>query len=127
MAAAQCDRGRPLLANDIAQIAFSLYVAMAVRHTTRHGGHLRADLLARRYGAAWRWRIERFGAIAVLLPWSVLLLWLAAPLVWQSLRQFEQFPESFNPGYFLIKLAMALLLLLVALQALFDAVRGPRP
>ena len=118
--------GRPLLANDVAQIAFALYVAIAVRWTTRDGGHLRADFLARRYGAAWRRRIERLGAVAVLLPWSALLLWLATPQVWQSLRQLEQFPETFNPGYFVVKLAMALLLLLVAMQALIDAVRGLR-
>jgi len=118
--------GHPLLANDIAQMAFALYVAIAVRHTTQEGGHLRADLLARRWGAARRQWIERVGAACVLLPWSALLLWLAAPQVWQSVRQLESFPESFNPGYFVVKLAMALLLLLVALQALLDALRRPR-
>jgi len=119
--------GRPLLANDVAQSVFALYVAIAVRHTTRHGGHLRADLLARRYGAVWRRRIERLGAAVVLLPWSLLLLWLGLPAVWQSLRELEEFPESYNPGYFVIKLAVALLLLLLALQALLDALRGSRP
>jgi TRAP-type mannitol/chloroaromatic compound transport system permease small subunit len=117
--------GHPLLVNDIAQTAFALYVAIAVRYTTRYGGHLRADLLARRYGASWRRRIEAVGAALVLLPWSSLLLWLAVPGIWQSLRQLEKFPESYNPGYFVIKLALSLLLLLVALQALLDAWRRP--
>ena len=39
----------------------------------------------------------------------------------QSLAQLEEFPDTFNPGYFLIKFALALLALLVVLQALLDA------
>ena len=45
------------------------------------------------------------------------------PIVVQSARELEAFPETFNPGYFLIKAAVGLLALAVALQALLTAFR----
>ncbi len=112
--------GHPQLANDVAQLLFALYVALALRHATRHGVHLRTGVFARRYGARTRQRIARAGAVLVLLPWGLAVLWLGAPVLWQSLRQLEGFPESMNPGYFVIKLAVGLLALLTVLQALLE-------
>ena len=44
-----------------------------------------------------------------------------APDVGPTETDIEAFPDTFNPGYFLIKFALALLALLVLLQALLDA------
>ncbi len=118
--------GHPQLANDSAQALFALYVALAVRHTTRRGAHLRAEGLAGRLSASARLRLARASSVvtaAVLLPWSVTLLWLAFPQIGQSLAQWERFPDTLNPGYFAIKFSVGLLLALVGLQSLVMAMR----
>ena len=106
-------------ANDLAQCLFALYVVVAVVHAQRRGAHLQArpDL------AAQATRLRRAGAALCVLPWALFLLWAAAPAVWQSLAQWEHFPETLNPGYFMIKLALLLLALLMAWQALAELFR----
>jgi hypothetical protein len=104
-------------ANDLAQILFALYVAVAVTAASAAGAHL----------AASRSRLKpRAAAIAVLActgPWALYLLVLTAQPVWQSLVTLEKFPETLNPGYFLIRVALWLLAALVLLQAAWRALR----
>jgi hypothetical protein len=63
------------------------------------------------------------GLLLALLPWSAFVLVSSGGQVWQSLLQLEAFPDSFNPGYFVIKLALWLLAGAVLLQALIDLAR----
>lgn len=120
----QFSGGHPQLANDTAQLLFALYVAAALRHTMRRHGHLRAVGLVQRLApevrAAAR-RVQTIAVAAVLLPWSAVLLWHAVPIIGQSLAQRERFADTLDPGYFVIKLAMGLLLVLIGVQALLDA------
>ena len=108
-------------ANDFAQILFAVYVSVAISYASRRHAHLAADALAHRYSLQTRRWLARAASGCVLLPWSAFLLYAAWPGVAQSLAQLEAFPDTFNPGYFLIKVALALLALLVLLQALLDA------
>jgi hypothetical protein len=103
--------GGGVLANDIAQLLFALYVAVAVPWASVRGAHLTAhpEALAR---ARWR----RIGAALVPLPWCAWVLVAAAAPTWQSVRTAESFPESFSPGYFLIRVALMLLAALLAWQ-----------
>jgi len=110
-------------ANDLAQCLFALYVSVAITFATRRRAHLASDVLAQRYPGRVRAVLERIAALAVLVPWSVFMLATAWPNVAQSVRQFESFPETFNPGYFVLKIALWLLALLVLAQALVDALR----
>jgi TRAP-type mannitol/chloroaromatic compound transport system permease small subunit len=104
-------------ANDVAQWVFALYVAAALRSATRHRTHLAADTWAARYTPRARAAIERFGHAFAVLPFALFVLVSGAPLVWNSLRSLESFPDTFNPGYFIVKCAAWLLALLMALQA----------
>jgi len=108
-------------ANDLAQWLFALYVSVAITYATRMSTHLAANSLARRYSPATQMRLQRLAALFVLLPWSAFVLWTVAPMVWQSVAQLERFPETFNPGYFIVKTAVGLLALLVLAQALLSA------
>ena len=105
-------------ANDIAQWIFAVYVALALRHATRVRGHMATDALAARYAAPTRRALARWGEALCVLPWALYVLVAAAAPTWQSLRQLEAFPETFNPLYFIVKCSVWLLALLVALQAL---------
>lgn len=114
-------------ANDLAQWLFALYISLAMTYATRERTHLAADTLARRYSAAVRDLIARAGALCCVLPWSLFFLVASWPMVLQSVRQLEQFPETYNPGYFLIKVSAWLLALLALLQALLDVARPVPP
>ena len=107
-------------ANDVAQWVFALYIAFALRHTTRAHGHMAADTLAARYPQAVREFIARWGQAVCVLPWALFVLVSGAPMAWQSLIGLEAFPDTFNPLYFVIKLSACLLALLMALQAVLD-------
>ena len=110
-------------ANDLAQILFALYVSLAITAATRSDAHLAADTLARCFPAARRVRFKRLAALFVLVPWSLFLLWVAAPTIWQSVRGLEAFADTYNPGYFVIRTAVGLLAAAVMVQGLLDAFR----
>jgi TRAP-type mannitol/chloroaromatic compound transport system permease small subunit len=110
-------------ANDLAQILFALYVSIAITAATRQRAHLATDVFAQRYSQRIRDGLARAGALLALVPWSLFVLYAAWPMVAQSVRQLEAFPETFNPGYFLLKIALLLAVLLVLLQALLDGFR----
>jgi len=114
-------------ANDLAQWLFALYVSIAITEATRERTHLAAAALAQRYPPALRDRIERAGAALCLLPWSLFVLVAGAPALWRSVRGLEQFPETYSPGYFIIKGSVCLLALLMLVQALLDLLRPRAP
>jgi len=113
-------------ANDLGQWLFALYVAMAFTAATRAGTHLAADAVARSYSDATRVVIGRIGTLVCLIPWSLFVLIAGAKLVVPSVRGLEAFPDTYNPGYFLIKLALWVLAGLVLLQAIIDIARPRR-
>lgn len=105
-------------ANDLAQILFAWYVAVAVTEATRRGAHLAADALAQRYSARARSLLGRAAAIVVLVPWALLVVYAGWGAALLSVGQRERFQETLNPGYFLIRVAVLVLALLVLAQAL---------
>jgi len=114
------------LANDIAQICFALYVAASVAAATRAGTHLAADAIAQRYTLRTRVRLRKIIAIA-LVPWALFVLIASRQLVLESVALREDFSQTFNPGYFVIKLALWLMALTVLVQSLIELARRPAP
>jgi TRAP-type mannitol/chloroaromatic compound transport system permease small subunit len=114
-------------ANDLAQCLFALYVSVAILCATRRGTHLATDAIAHRYSPALRARLGRLVSLAILVPASMFVLWSAWPIVWRSVAELEAFPETFNPGYFVVKAAVVLLATLVLVQALGDGIGGSSP
>lgn len=92
-------------ANDLGQMVFALYAAVAVTAASRAG----TPLAAGRHGV-WRPRTRATVLALCVLPWAGWTLWAAATTVWRSLMQQERFAETLTPGYFVIRLAMVLLL-----------------
>ncbi len=114
-------------ANDLAQWLFALYVSLALTFATREGTHLAADALAQRYSATTRSLIRRWAALLFIVPWSLFVLIAGAPTAWRSVIALEEFPETYDPFYFVIKASTCLLALLMLLQALLDVASRARP
>jgi TRAP-type C4-dicarboxylate transport system permease small subunit len=103
-------------ANDLAQILFALYMAVAVTAASRDGTHLAAGHAPDGHAAPpRRWRAWALAACTV--PWSLFILWTTALPVWRSIVQLERFGESLTAGYFLIKLALWLMAALILVDA----------
>ena len=113
-------------ANDLAQILFALYVAVALTAATRERAHLAADVLARRYPGRVRDRMTRIAALCIAAPAALFVLVSGARATWASTIGLERFPETTNPGYFLLRIAVMALAALVLVQALLDAARRTR-
>jgi TRAP-type mannitol/chloroaromatic compound transport system permease small subunit len=81
--------------------------------------------MARRWPAPVRRRLAVLGTVAAILPWALFVLWSAAPTVMRSIAGLERFPDTGNAGYFIVKSALVLLVVLAIAQALSD-LRRPR-
>jgi TRAP-type mannitol/chloroaromatic compound transport system permease small subunit len=110
-------------ANDLGQWLFALYVAMAFTAATRARTHLAADALARHYSQRTRDVLARLGALLALAPWALFVILGGANLVILSVKSLEAFADTYNPGYFIIKLALWLLAGLILMQAVVDIAR----
>jgi len=112
-------------ANDLGQLLFGVYVAVAITAATRERTHLAVDAVARGYPARARARLERIAAAVVLVPWSLFIIATSAIPAWQSLLQLERFADTLNPGYFVLRAAVLAMAAMVLAQAIADiASRG---
>jgi len=110
-------------ANDLGQVAFALFVAASVTAATRAGTHLAADLIARRYSARVRRVLLQVGSAVGLLPWALFVLIAGKTTVISSVHDLESFQDSGNPGYFLVKVAIWIMAVLILGQSLVDIFR----
>ena len=113
-------------ANDLAQVIFALYVAAGVTAASLQGVHLNsksADPLAT---GRKRWRSAAIPVATALCvgPWVVFMLWSCLPAVLQSVAHGERFAETLNPGYFVIRLALVLMLACILLWLLMQLHRA---
>jgi TRAP-type mannitol/chloroaromatic compound transport system permease small subunit len=113
-------------ANDLGQLIFALYVAMSVTAATRARTHLAADALAQRYSERRRSQLARLGAALGLAPWSAFVLLSSKSLIVSSIAVLEAFPDTYNPGYFVIKAALWVLSLLMLAEAVVAVFRPAR-
>ena len=133
--------------NDWAQIVFAVYVAVAITAASRANTHLAAarftEGLDKNFPApgeavritagvpgastATTSRWQAWALAACLAPWAAFTLWAAAPQIRASLTSFEKFGDTLTPGFFLIKVALGLMLLLILVDALQRLRRPARP
>ena len=107
-------------ANNLAQIVFALYAAAAITAASRAKAHLAfvgyRKLASRKITILWR----SWARLACVAPWAVFILWTGVPQMVESTRVMEKFNEGFTPGYFILRIALVLLALLVLVHALGD-------
>jgi TRAP-type mannitol/chloroaromatic compound transport system permease small subunit len=119
-------RGYSREANDLGQIIFAILVAVSVTAATRAGTHLAADTLAQRYSALTRHRLKQLAAAIGMLPWASFVIFSSTHFVIDSAIELEKFQDTNNPGYFVIKLTLWIMALLIIVQSTVDIFR-PRP
>lgn len=112
-------------ANDLGQWLFALYVAASITAATRAKTHLAADTLSRNYSDATRHRLACAGALCGLIPWSIIVLVTSRNIVLDSVFELERFPDTYNPGYFIVKLALWLLAALILVEGVIGLARAP--
>jgi TRAP-type mannitol/chloroaromatic compound transport system permease small subunit len=110
-------------ANDLGQWLFALYVAMAFTAATRAHTHLAADAVARHYAERTREWLWRLGVLIGLVPWALFVAIAGAKLIIPSVLAREAFADTYNPGYFIIKLALWVLAGLILAQSIVDIFR----
>ena len=104
-------------ANDLGQWLFAIYVAASITAATRAKTHLASDTISRNYSDAMRQWLARAGMLFGLIPWSIIVLVTSWSLVRDSTLLLERFPDTGNPGYFIIKLALLILALLILIES----------
>lgn len=111
-----------LLANDVAQMLFALYVAVAITAASRAKSHLALVHSApdeQPARASWR----TWALLACVGPWALFMLWTAVPQMLRSIAAQEIFSEGLTPGYFVLRIALVLLALLVLVHAVCQAIQ----
>lgn len=116
--------GGHIIANDIGQIAHAGLFMIGIPFAMRYDAHVRVDIFYRRVSHRSRAAIDLLGTVLLLLPWLAILGWYSVPIVFNSLKQREAFAETYTPGYFLLKLQLAIFVCLVGLQALATIARA---
>jgi TRAP-type mannitol/chloroaromatic compound transport system permease small subunit len=100
---------------------------LASAWTLRVGGHVRVDVFYAQASAYARAMIDLAGALVLLLPFALVLLWLSVPYAARSWAILERSQESSGlPVVFLLKTLIPLFALLMALQGVAHAIRAAK-
>jgi len=98
---------------------------LAAAWTLRAGGHVRVDIFYAHASARAQAVVDLVGSLLLLLPFALLLLWLAAPYAARSWAILERSQESSGlPLVFLLKTLIPLFALMMALQGVAQAIRA---
>jgi TRAP-type mannitol/chloroaromatic compound transport system permease small subunit len=98
---------------------------LAAAWTLQAGGHVRVDVFYADAGPRARALIDLFGALLLLLPFMLVLLWLSVPYAARSWAVLERSQETSGlPLVFLLKSIVPLFAMLMALQGVAQALRA---
>lgn len=98
---------------------------VAAAWVLRDEGHVRVDLLYKRWSRRGRAWADLFGVVAFLLPMMGMILYMAWPLVQRSWRIAEKSPTSDGMHYlFLLKTLVLVFCVLIILQGVAMGIRA---
>jgi len=100
---------------------------LAAAWTLRTGGHVRVDIFYADASPRTRAKIDLLGAVLLLLPFALTLLWLSLPYAGRSWAVLERSQESSGlPLVFALKTLIPLFAAMMALQGIAQAIRAWR-
>lgn len=98
---------------------------LASAWTLRAGGHVRVDIFYADATPRTRAMVDLAGALLLLLPFALVLLWLALPYAARSWAIFERSQESSGlPLVFALKTLIPVFAILMGLQGIAQAIRA---
>ena len=98
---------------------------LAAAWTLQVGGHVRVDIFYADASARTKATIDLVGALLLLLPFMLVLIWLSVPYAARSWLILEHSQEASGlPLVFLLKTLIPLFALLMALQGIAQAIRA---
>ncbi len=98
---------------------------LAAAWTLREGGHVRVDVFYADAGPRRKALIDLLGALLLLLPFMLVLMYFSLPYVTRSWAILESSRETSGiPAVFLLKTLIPLFALLMALQGVAQAIRA---
>ena len=101
---------------------------LAAAWTLRAGGHVRVDVFYAEASARTRAKIDLVGALLLLLPFALVLVWLSVPYAARSWAILERSQETSGlPLVFALKTLIPAFAVLMALQGIAQAIRAIRP
>ena len=100
-------------------------IMLAAAWTLAIGGHVRVDVFYAHASAQTRALIDLIGSLLLLLPFSLVLLWLSAPYAERSWAILERSQESSGlPLVFVLKTLIPIFAAMMALQGVAQAARA---
>lgn len=100
---------------------------LAAAWTLRAGGHVRVDVFYADASPRTQAKIDLAGAVLLLLPFALTLVWLSLPYAARSWAILERSQESSGlPLVFALKTLIPLFAMLMALQGIAQAIRAVR-
>ncbi len=102
---------------------FSLIFLLAAGYTLKHDAHVRIDVIFGRLSRRTQAAIDVFGALAMLLPMTLLVAWLSWHTFQLSFEVNETSPDAGGLPRWPIKLAIPVGFALLALQGVSETVK----
>ena len=100
-------------------------IMLAAAWTLAAGGHVRVDVFYAAASERTRAKVDLIGALLLLLPFALALLWLSIPFAARSWAIFERSQETSGlPLVYLLKTLIPLFAALMALQGIAQAIRA---
>lgn len=98
---------------------------LAAAWTLLAGGHVRVDVFYEEFRPGTKALVDLCGALLLLLPFMLVLLWFALPYVARSWTIFERSRETSGlPLVFVLKTLIPVFAVLMALQGVSQAIRA---
>jgi TRAP-type mannitol/chloroaromatic compound transport system permease small subunit len=105
--------------------AHAMLFMLAAAWTLHAGGHVRVDVFYADASARTKAGVDLVGALLLLLPFMLVLLWLSVPYAARSWSILEHSQEASGlPLVFVLKTLIPLFALLMALQGIAQAIRA---
>jgi len=105
--------------------AHAMLFMLAAAWTLHTGGHVRVDVFYADASARTKALVDLVGALLLLLPFMLVLLWLSVPYAARSWSILEHSQEASGlPLVFVLKTLIPLFALLMALQGIAQAIRA---